>query len=211
MMRIFLSVVIITIALNACKSKTDEQRIVERTPQREIPVTPDTTRKVEAPVAETKIAPDTSKPVPPATQQKTEEKPKPETPAPKEQPADTAKPQSPAQQIRNKRWKLVEFHGEQVVVTPDFDREPYITLALHSNKLTGSGGCNRFGCKYALDGDKIKLDQFAATKKTCKNVMDLERGFLRDLETATSFEVQGDTLWLLKNGKRQMKFNAVYL
>ncbi|MBK6765523.1 MAG: META domain-containing protein [bacterium] len=209
MMRITILAVAALFVIGACKSKSDQQQIAERSPQplaitqpdSVVPAAPDTVKDVT-----TTATPSKESEPQPATSTAEPETPKQDTPK------DTTKaPPAPEQQLRNRRWKLVEFRGEAVVVTEDFAREPYITLGLHNNKLTGSGGCNRFGCKYTLAGNKITLDQFAATKKACSGVMDLERKFLADLETVSSYDVQGDTMWLLKSGKRVMKFTAVYL
>lgn len=121
-------------------------------------------------------------------------------------------PRNQSDPLKNKRWKLVELRGELIEVTDDFRSDPYITLSAHSNKMTGSGGCNRFGCKYDLQGDKITFNGFAATKVLCKEAMSVEEPFLRELAVVTGFVMDGeDRMWLLRDGKRVMKFEALYL
>lgn len=181
-----LSLILIVLMLWGCgdKSKSDKERIVEGTPQTAVPAKPDTISSAREDVAKQ----------PPI-----------ET---KESPTSAATPANP---LINKRWKLIELLGDEVVVTEGFAGDPYITFALRNSKLTGSGGCNRFGCKYRLDGDKIILSGFAATKKRCKDAMSVEETFLRELANVNTYEVDGDSLWLMINGKRVMKFAALYL
>ena len=186
-----LPIVFMTLFMIGCgnKSKSDQERIAERNPQTTAPVAPET------------IAPDT------ATRIQEGAPPQPPTEA-KETPKPTPSDVNP---LINKRWKLVELLGEPVVVTEGFAGDPYVTFALRNRKMTGSGGCNRFGCKYSLDGERIKLSGFAATKKLCKDAMLVEEPFLRELALISTYKVDGDTMWLLKDGKRIMKFAALYL
>ena len=171
------------------KSKSDQERIAERTPQATAPASPEI------------VAPDTGRRI----QEEAPQQPPTEI---QEAPKSTAPVVNP---LINKRWKLVELLGEPVVVTEGFAGDPYLTFALRNPKLTGSGGCNRFGCKYSLDGERIKLSGFAATKKLCKDAMLVEEPFLRELALISTYKVDGDTMWLLKDGKRIMKFAALYL
>lgn len=132
--------------------------------------------------------------------------PPPDAPKPKRQPGRDDSP------IKNKRWKLVLLNGEAIRVTDKFTGDPYITLGLHSEKVTGSGGCNRFGGKYTLNGNKISFSGFAATKMMCEDAMTVETPFLKGLETVDGFIMDGeDHMWLTSGGNRIMRFKALYL
>lgn len=114
--------------------------------------------------------------------------------------------------LKNKRWKLVRMNGAPIDVTEDFKSDPYITFSAHTDRLTGSGGCNRFGCKYTQDGSKIGLHGFASTKMKCQEAMDVEKPFLDGLASVNGFVMDGeDKLWLTQDGKRVMEFVALYL
>lgn len=113
--------------------------------------------------------------------------------------------------LLNKRWKLIEMNGENVEVTEAFQSDPYVTLSMHSNKVHGSGGCNRFGGTYSLDGDKLTFVHLLATKKFCEGASEVENQFLSELRAATGFRVVGDAMWILREGKQVMKFEAIYL
>lgn len=113
--------------------------------------------------------------------------------------------------ILNKRWKLIELGGKSVKVTDAFKSEPYFTLGLHANKVHGSGGCNRFGGIYELEGEKLTFSGLVATKMLCEDAMNVEEPFLLELKTVNGYQIKGDALWLLHNGKQVMKFEAVYV
>jgi heat shock protein HslJ len=114
--------------------------------------------------------------------------------------------------LKNKRWKLVRLNGAAVEVSEDFKSYPYITFSAQSDRLTGSGGCNRFGCKYAQNDDKLTMTGFASTKMMCREAMDVEKPFLEGLANVTGYVMDGeDKLWLTKDGKRVMEFDALYL
>lgn len=121
------------------------------------------------------------------------------------------KPQKRAEPtLINKRWKLVQMNGESITVTDEFRSEPYITLAARSDKMTGSGGCNRFGCKYTIEGEKVSFSGFASTKMMCPEAMKIEEPFLRELAVVNGYKFEGDNgMWLTRDGKRVMKFEAV--
>ena len=129
-MRLLL-IVFLTLFMIGCgnKSKSDQERSAERTPQTTAPASPEI------------VAPDT------ATRVQEEAPQQPPTEI-QETPKSTAPVVNP---LINKRRKRVEPLGEAVVVTEGFAGDPYLTFALRNPKLTGSGGCNRFGCKYSLD------------------------------------------------------------
>ncbi|MCB9357588.1 MAG: META domain-containing protein [Calditrichaeota bacterium] len=112
--------------------------------------------------------------------------------------------------LLNKRWKLVLLNGDAVVVSDKFKSEPYITLSVHSERVHGSGGCNRFGAKYRLEDQKVSFAEFRQTDFRCPDVIQLEKSYLNSLKKVTGYELVGeDTLWLTIGGKRAMKFEAV--
>jgi heat shock protein HslJ len=150
----------------------------------------------------------------------TAESPKPNsTEKPASATTETAEPVAPEMRkpkltespIKNKRWKLIELEGEKVEVTEDFSGDPYFTLSLHTDKIHGSGGCNRFGGKYSLEGEKLTISRLVATKKRCENVTTIETSFISNLEQTDGYKIAGDALSLQHGGKTIMKFEAVYV
>ncbi len=171
--------------LIACNKKADppKETVTQVAPQKPAPVAKDSVAEVKPPPPT-----ETSEPIQPELK--------------KVKPSESP--------IKNKRWKLLEMDGERVEVTEAFKGEPHIILSLQTNKIHGSGGCNRFGGTYTLDGDKLTFGGIASTKIYCEEAMQVEEPFIRGLSTANGYRVNGDAMWLLRDGKPVMKFEAVY-
>lgn len=68
--------------------------------------------------------------------------------------------------------------------------------------LSGSAGCNRYTATYTADAGKLTITPPASTKKFCpepEDVMAQEAAFLAVLPTATSYQLSGTTLDLLRD------------
>ena len=75
-----------------------------------------------------------------------------------------------------------------VDVTAVFDAE---------GKLTGNAGCNTYSASYKVDGDKIDIGPAITTRMACApDVMTQEAAYLKALEAATVFALQGNELVL---------------
>jgi heat shock protein HslJ len=65
--------------------------------------------------------------------------------------------------------------------------------------VTGSSGCNKFSGTYERDGNAIKTGPLAGTRMMCAEpvgIMQQETDFLKALENASTFNVEGKTLEL---------------
>jgi heat shock protein HslJ len=117
----------------------------------------------------------------------------------------------PDRPITNTYWKLTELGGEPAKVAPN-QREPHVILQLHENRLVGSGGCNRLTGQYQLAGSSVYFGKVAVTKMACPEGMDQEQAFLRALDSARAWRVEGDKLALLDDGGETIaRFVAVDL
>ncbi|MFC1702394.1 META domain-containing protein [Pseudomonadota bacterium] len=77
-------------------------------------------------------------------------------------------------------------------------------------KVSGSSGCNKFSGTYERDGNSIKIGPLAGTRMMCAEpggIMQQETQFLKALENASTFVVEGKTLELRDaKGALQVKF-----
>ena len=73
-----------------------------------------------------------------------------------------------------------------------------VTLELlDDGSAAGSGGCNTFNTTYVVDGASIRFDPVASTRMACEpEVMTQETAVFGALESAASFDVEGDVLTL---------------
>jgi putative lipoprotein len=102
----------------------------------------------------------------------------------------------PDRTLVNTYWKLVRLGGAPATVAPQ-QREPHVILQLGTDRIIGSGGCNRLAGTYALHGDFVAFADVAATGKACAGGMEQEAAFVAALAQVKSWRVRGDELALL--------------
>jgi len=74
-----------------------------------------------------------------------------------------------------------------------------VTAVFKDGQVSGSAGCNTYSGPYVMDPVQgtIKIGPLAATMMMCApEIMDQENQFLEAMETATRYQVSGDTLTL---------------
>lgn len=84
-------------------------------------------------------------------------------------------------------WVLAGAAGRQA---------PY--LRFDAGRVAGLGGCNRFGGRYDLQGDKISFSPLMATRMACQpEVMAAEQAFFDMLGKVRAMKLDGEALELL--------------
>jgi copper homeostasis protein (lipoprotein) len=113
--------------------------------------------------------------------------------------------------ITEKYWKLTELYGKPVHVTDNMKKEPHMILRAGNNQVNLHGGCNSFTGSYELKpNNKISFGKFAGTLMACPD-MEVETQFLKVIETADSYILEGDKLVLNRAKMAPLaRFEAVY-
>lgn len=96
-------------------------------------------------------------------------------------------------------WQLTRLNGnpvsDQVQSTLSFES---------SDRIVGSGGCNRYFAPITVDGTTLTVGQAGSTMMACEpSIMDQETQFLASLQTATRFVQRGNTLRIFSEGQRR--------
>jgi copper homeostasis protein (lipoprotein) len=105
-------------------------------------------------------------------------------------------------------WKLVALDDKPISVQDD-ERVPTLFLDLADHRVSGSGGCNRFGGSYTLAGTRLSFGVLFSTKMACATGMDLEQSYFAALEKVRSWRVSGRRLELYgAGGELQAGFEA---
>lgn len=104
--------------------------------------------------------------------------------------------------------KSQEFIGSSKWVLADQVKGQTPTLEIESNKITGTGGCNRYSGEIVLDATagNFSAKNIASTKMACDN-MPVETNFFSMLQEANKYVVNGNTLELYRNQLLLMKLN----
>lgn len=92
-------------------------------------------------------------------------------------------------------WKLVAFGSasNQTPAVSDVDT----SIEFKDGQVNGNVGCNGFGGKYEVDGDRITFSEVVSTLMFCEGpVGDQELGTLAVLRDSATFVLDGDALTL---------------
>jgi len=101
-------------------------------------------------------------------------------------------PQEAIPELAGTQWELVALDGDPLA------EGSRITMALDEGRLSGFGGCNRYGATYALgrDGDLeiVEPMHHAALCTQPAGVMEQEDAYIRALCAASALRIVGDRL-----------------
>ena len=113
-------------------------------------------------------------------------------------------------EITEKYWKPVELMGKEVVKNEQMQKDPHIIFKSEGNRVNGYTGCNSFFGSYEIQkGNILRSSNVAMTRMAC--IDETETGFVRVLNTADSYLVKDDTLFLYRDKILLAKFEALYL
>jgi putative lipoprotein len=93
-------------------------------------------------------------------------------------------------------WSLTQLNG-QAVGPQNGHNEAWIELYTGTDRLVGSGGCNRLMGSYQLEGSSLRFRQVASTMMACPgDAMPREQAFVKALSATASFRIRGGILVL---------------
>ncbi|GIL22645.1 MAG: hypothetical protein BroJett042_11580 [Bacteroidota bacterium] len=103
------------------------------------------------------------------------------------------------------RWALIELEEKPV----DLENKPYLVFAAKSMVVSGFGGCNQLGGSYESSGQKLKLNNMAATHMYCHDSMEVETAFFQSLQKINQYKIEGHELMLLQDDKVIARFRVI--
>lgn len=106
--------------------------------------------------------------------------------------------------LENTRWALIELRAEIITL----ENKPYLMFAKKSLVLNGFGGCNQLAGSYEVSGQKIKLNNIAATRMFCQESMAVETSFLQSMQVINAYRLEGQELVLLQDDTLIARFRA---
>lgn len=107
--------------------------------------------------------------------------------------------------FENTKWALTELDAQAIT----FENKPYLMFAPKSMVVNGFGGCNQLAGSYESSGQKLKLNNIAATRMFCKETMQTEIVFLQTLQQVNQYQIEGHELILLQDDKVVARFRVV--
>lgn len=99
-------------------------------------------------------------------------------------------------------WEVTDLNSEPLIP------ETTLTIRFHNRKVNGSSGCNRFNGRYQVEGDTITISIREATTDNCLNpgIMDQEKAFMKYLQDATGFHLQGQEMTIFMRDGGEVVF-----
>lgn len=102
-------------------------------------------------------------------------------------------------------WQLVQIDGRSV--RPE-EGKFVILLSSEESRLSGRGACNDLHGEFRTDEKRsLHIGPVAATRMACPET-EQEQAFIRALESATHYDMDGPMLLLLSNGELRAVFQA---
>jgi heat shock protein HslJ len=116
----------------------------------------------------------------------------------------TTRPDTP---LLGTRWTVVEIEGQPALPA---DREgPYLEFSAEQTRYVGSGGVNRIGGRYQLEGKSLKLGEpFSTMMAGPEPLMQQEQKMLQAMRRVDSFEIVGNNLTLLAGDDVVLRLEA---
>ena len=91
--------------------------------------------------------------------------------------------------LENTQWRLVRLADEVEVTTETGRDSRHVLLSSPQGRMTGYGGCNRFGGGYELDDAALTFGPLIATRMACSSGMATEQAFMQALSETRSWRV----------------------
>jgi heat shock protein HslJ len=105
-----------------------------------------------------------------------------------------AAPGGPA--LEDTEWRLVELGGRAIEVAKP-EQRPTLRLDAKERHAGGTGGCNRFGGGYRLEGAELRFAELASTMMACEQGMETEAAYHAALGKVRGWRTAGSRLELL--------------
>ncbi len=103
-------------------------------------------------------------------------------------------------------WQLIQLGGQKV--QPVVGRFT-LTLLAEGGRVSGVGACNRLTGSFTTDDKRaLKIGPLGSTRMACPD-LELEQHYLRALESATHYDMDGPMLILLSNGEVSAIFQSI--
>jgi heat shock protein HslJ len=97
-------------------------------------------------------------------------------------------------------WMLTSYGSRESLSSALADVKAGVTFD-EDGTVSGTSGCNEFGGNYTVDGNEIAFENISSTLMLCDTpIMGQEEAMYQVLSEKTAFQIEGNTLTIMKNG-----------
>ena len=113
--------------------------------------------------------------------------------------------------LENTSWQLTDISGEKIITKNINGKETgIITLDISDDRISGSGGVNRYFGSFTVNDGIIKMSDIGSTKMMGpEDLMKVEEKYFSILQNVTSFEIQGSNTLILNSDAGSLTFKRV--
>ena len=104
-----------------------------------------------------------------------------------------------SQDLAGTSWVVTAYNNGKQAVTSVLSGTTLTAEFGKDGNLSGSSGCNTYNGAYKVNGSQITIGPLASTRMACADpagVMDQEMQYLSALQSAATYQIQGNTLEL---------------
>jgi heat shock protein HslJ len=104
-----------------------------------------------------------------------------------------------SQDLAGTSWEVIGYNNGKQAVTSVLLNTTITASFGKDGNLTGNAGCNDYNGPYTVNGKQITIGPLASTRKACTDpagVMEQEAQYLAALETAATWQIEGNGLEL---------------
>jgi heat shock protein HslJ len=104
-----------------------------------------------------------------------------------------------SQDLAGTDWEVNAYNNGKEAVVGVLEGTTLTASFGDDGSLSGNAGCNGYTGTFSVDGDQITIGPLASTMKMCDEpagVMDQEAQYLAALQSAASYQIEGDVLEL---------------
>ena len=116
-----------------------------------------------------------------------------------------------SQDLAGTDWNVIGYNNGKQAVVGVLNGSTLTASFGKDGTLSGNSGCNTFSGPYKLDGNQIGIGPLASTMMMCSDpagVMDQETQYLAALQSAATYQIEGDVLELrTKDGALAVDFS----
>jgi heat shock protein HslJ len=103
---------------------------------------------------------------------------------------------STAESLDGTSWAMTSYRDSQGNLT-EILPDTIVTADFQADQVSGNVTCNNYSGAYQTNGNKITIGPLATTMRECvgpDGIMEQEAAFLKAMESATQYEIKGNTL-----------------
>jgi len=109
--------------------------------------------------------------------------------------------------LEGQEWQLVEMPGTDLNIPKD--KPPTLYFDHKEKRITGFAGCNRFFGNYQREGEHLEIGPLGSTRMSCGGIDQFEHAFLENLQQASKWTIQNDSLILSRENQSLLIFKII--